>query len=87
MATPPTDEAATAGSTPEIVEPTEQASGVFTSGRIFHTVMTGSDLADALVTQDEVGNLGVSFDLTEPGAEVVGAYTSRAASAINPGSR
>jgi len=65
----------TGGSTPESVEPTQQPSGVFTSDRILHTVMTGADLAEALVTQDEVGNLGVSFDLTERGAQVFGDYT------------
>jgi preprotein translocase subunit SecD len=72
----PTGEAAAAGSTPEIVEPTEQPSGVFTADQIFHTVMTGADLADALVDQDQVGNLGVSFTLTERGAQVFGDYTS-----------
>jgi len=72
----PTGEAAAAESTPANPEPTEPASGVFTSDRIFHTVMTGADLAEALVTQDEVGNLGVSFDLTERGAQVFGDYTS-----------
>ena len=56
--------------------PTEQPSGVFTADRIFHTVMTGADLADALVDQDQVGNLGVSFTLTERGAQVFGDYTS-----------
>jgi preprotein translocase subunit SecD len=56
--------------------PTEQPSGVFTSDQIFHTVMTGADLADALVDQDQVGNLGVSFTLTERGTQVFGDYTS-----------
>jgi preprotein translocase subunit SecD len=72
-ASTPTGEATTAESTPANPEPTEQ---VFTSDRIFHTVMTGADLAEALVTQDQVGNLGVSFDLTERGAQVFGDYTS-----------
>ena len=72
-ASTPTGEAAAAGSTPRSIEPTEP---VFTSDRVFHTVMTGADLAEALVTQDEVGNLGVSFDLTERGAQVFGDYTS-----------
>jgi len=72
-ASTPTGEATTAGSTPENIEATEQE---LTSDRILHTVMTGADLAEALVTQDEVGNLGVSFDLTERGAQVFGDYTS-----------
>ena len=75
-ASTPTGEAATGGSTPESIEPTEEPGGVFTSDRIFHTVMTGADLADALVDQDQVGNLGVSFTLTERGARVFGDYTS-----------
>src|SRR3990172_4896481 len=64
------------GATPQIAEPTESPSGVFTADQIFHTVMTGADLADALVDQDQVGNLGVSFTLTERGAQVFGDYTS-----------
>jgi len=75
-ASTPTGAAASGGSTPESIEPTEQPGGVFTSDRILHTVMTGADLAEALVTQDEVGNLGVSFDLTDRGAQVFGDYTS-----------
>ena len=75
-ASTPTGEAPAAESTPEGTEPTEQPGGVFTSDRIFHTVMTGADLADALVDQDQVGNLGVSFTLTERGAQVFGDYTS-----------
>src|SRR3990172_664594 len=75
-ASTPTGEAASTGSTPENAESTEQPSGVFTSDQIFHTVMTGADLADALVDQDQGGNLGVSFTLAEPGAQLFGDYTS-----------
>lgn len=44
--------------------------------RVFHTVMTGAMLEDATVASDQLGNLVVSFTLTEEGAEIFGDYTS-----------
>lgn len=71
--TPSTTPASGTGTPAATPEPTSQPTP---PSRIFHTVMTGADLADALVSQDRVGNLGVSFDLTDRGAQIFGDYTS-----------
>jgi preprotein translocase subunit SecD len=59
--------------TPGTAQPTGTPAAV---ERRFHTVMTGADLADAIVRPDQVGNLGVAFELTDRGAQIFGAYTS-----------
>lgn len=44
--------------------------------QVFHTVMTGSGLSSAGVTQDQAGNYEVAFELNSEGADTFGAYTS-----------
>lgn len=46
------------------------------SEKIFHTVMTGALLEDASVASSQLGELVVSFTLTEEGADVFGEHTT-----------
>jgi preprotein translocase subunit SecD len=43
---------------------------------LLHTVMTGSALRSAQVSQDPTGELVVSFELTEEGSQIFGEYTT-----------
>jgi preprotein translocase subunit SecD len=43
---------------------------------IYHTIMTGKDLRQVQVTQDQLGQYVVQFDLTPEGADIFGAHTA-----------
>ena len=43
---------------------------------IYHTIMTGQDLRQVTVTQDQLGQYVVQFELTPEGASVFGAHTA-----------
>lgn len=45
--------------------------------KIWHTVMTGKDLKSVGVTQDQMGQFVVSFELTPEGAKIFGDYTTQ----------
>lgn len=45
------------------------------AGPVFHTVMTGADLAGANATADQVGRYAVSFTLTAQGTQVFAEFT------------
>ena len=44
--------------------------------KVYHTLMTGAVLKNAGVTQDEVGNIRVVFQLDDQGQEIFGEYTT-----------
>ncbi len=44
--------------------------------RVFHTLMTGAQLEDAGVSQDEMGNIYVVFALDDEGKQIFGTYTT-----------
>ena len=44
---------------------------------IYHTVMTGGDLDDVYVSQDQVGGFQIAFALTDNGSDVFGTHTSQ----------
>lgn len=46
------------------------------TSQVFHTVMTGSGLTSAGVTQDQAGNYEVAFELNSEGADTFAEYTS-----------
>ena len=43
---------------------------------VYHTVMTGQDLRQVAVTQDQLGQYVVQFELTPEGADIFGEYTA-----------
>ncbi len=43
---------------------------------IYHTVMTGGDLSEVFVSQDQVGGYQIAFELTNDGADIFGTHTS-----------
>ncbi|MGB7875175.1 MAG: protein translocase subunit SecD [Anaerolineales bacterium] len=43
---------------------------------IYHTIMTGQDLRQVQVTQDQVGQYVIQFDLTPDGADIFAAHTA-----------
>jgi preprotein translocase subunit SecD len=43
---------------------------------IYHTIMTGQDLRQVQVTQDQLGQYVIQFDLTPEGADIFGAHTA-----------
>jgi preprotein translocase subunit SecD len=43
---------------------------------IYHTIMTGKDLRQVQVTQDQLGQYVIQFDLTPEGADIFGAHTA-----------
>ena len=43
---------------------------------IYHTIMTGKDLRQVAVSQDQLGQYVVQFDLTSEGASIFGAHTA-----------
>lgn len=43
---------------------------------IYHTVMTGGELSDVYVSQDQVGGYQIAFELTKDGATIFGEHTS-----------
>ncbi|NLG72453.1 MAG: protein translocase subunit SecD, partial [Chloroflexi bacterium] len=45
--------------------------------RVFHTIMTGTELRDVGVATDNVGNFVVDFSLTPEGSRIFSDYTSR----------
>ncbi|MEX0788838.1 MAG: protein translocase subunit SecD, partial [Anaerolineales bacterium] len=45
------------------------------AGPVFHTVMTGADLAGVTATSDQVGQYAVSFTLTPQGTQVFADFT------------
>ncbi len=48
------------------------------AGPVYHTVMTGAALRDPRAETDpETGEIGVSFELTGPGSQIFGAFTSQ----------
>ena len=58
----------------------EDESPVTTNGEtpptIYHTIMTGQDLELVQVTQDQLGQYVIQFDLTPEGADIFAAHTS-----------
>jgi len=44
---------------------------------IYHTVMTGGDLSDVFVSQDQVGQYQIAFSLTDEGSDIFGTHTSQ----------
>jgi len=42
---------------------------------IYHTIMTGKDLSQVQVTQDQLGQYVIQFDLTPEGADIFAAHT------------
>jgi len=59
--------------TPASEEDTTQAP----EDKVWHTVMTGADLKDALVTTDELGKMAISFELNPNGVQVFRDYTTK----------
>jgi preprotein translocase subunit SecD len=66
--TPPPGEAAAPDATPA---PTESAPAT-----VYHTIMTGKDLKQVQVTQDQLGQYVIQFDLTADGADIFAEYTT-----------
>lgn len=71
----------TATATADPSEPTPAATSGATPASdegapLLHTVMTGSALRSAQVSQDPTGELVVSFELTEEGSQIFGEYTT-----------
>ena len=44
---------------------------------IYHTVMTGGDLDNVFVSQDQVGGYQIAFELTKDGTDIFGTHTSQ----------
>ena len=44
---------------------------------VYSTIMTGGDLSDVYVSQDQVGGFQIAFALTDAGSEIFGTYTSQ----------
>ena len=44
---------------------------------VYHTVMTGGDLDDVYVSQDQVGSYQIAFALTKDGTDIFGTHTSQ----------
>lgn len=44
---------------------------------VYHTVMTGGDLDDVFVSQDQVGGFQIAFALTSEGTDIFGTHTSQ----------
>jgi preprotein translocase subunit SecD len=59
---------------PEDSEEGDEATG---DQRVFHTIMTGTELRDVGVATDNVGNFVVDFSLTPEGSRIFSDYTSR----------
>lgn len=60
------------GSQSEAVEPSEDAEQAL----IYHTVMTGKDLKEVLVTKDQLGQYVIQFELTSDGAKIFAEHTA-----------
>jgi preprotein translocase subunit SecD len=43
---------------------------------VYRTVMTGGDLSEVFVSQDQVGGFQIAFELTNDGADIFGEHTS-----------
>lgn len=67
-ATPGAGSPAEASPTPSAAPPPDE--------KVFHTVMTGAMLEDATVGSSQLGELVVSFSLTDEGAQIFGDYTT-----------
>jgi len=55
---------------------TSQPSQDTEQGVVYHTIMTGKDLKSVLVTQDQLGNFVIQFELTSEGADIFAAHTA-----------
>jgi preprotein translocase subunit SecD len=77
---PPTPEipgsAATGADSTAEASPTPSTTATPPDEKVFHTVMTGAMLEDASVASSQLGELVVSFTLTDEGAEIFGDYTT-----------
>jgi preprotein translocase subunit SecD len=68
-ATVQTDFATSSNTTPE-------AAGGETPPTVYHTIMTGSDLQLVQVTQNQLGQYVIQFDLTSEGADIFATHTA-----------
>jgi len=64
-----------ATATPDGTEATPTSEGD-TSSTVYHTIMTGKDLKTVQVTQDQLGNYMIQFDLTSEGADIFAQFTA-----------
>ena len=69
----PTPEAT---ATTEPAQPTPAPEATPATETVYHTVMTGADLKDALVSADQTGQPAVSFTLSAEGATIFAEYTT-----------
>jgi len=76
----PTETTPTAGSGTSVPTETAPAAGDGTATEtpaiVYHTVMTGKELKEAAVTQNDVGQYIIQFMLTSEGGDVFGDYTT-----------
>ncbi|MFN2147248.1 MAG: protein translocase subunit SecD [Anaerolineales bacterium] len=47
-----------------------------TTGKVFHTVLTGADLKNVGVVKDNLGAIKVSIEFTDTGGQIFGSYTA-----------
>ena len=65
------------GSDSQFQAPTDQApADGETPSTIYHTIMTGKDLRQVQVTQDQLGQYIIQFDLTPEGAKIFADFTA-----------
>jgi preprotein translocase subunit SecD len=71
-----TVEATAAPSTTPTVAPSATVTPTEPAGPIYHTIMTGVAIRDALVERTELGAWAINFTLTDEGSQIFGAFTS-----------
>ena len=57
-------------------EPSAETIEGETPPTVYHTIMTGKDLQEVLVTQDQLGQYVIQFDLTSEGADIFADHTA-----------